>query len=407
MKKILSTCMVMLAIVALASTAWAQLSFEQKLGKKLYFDKRLSINQNQSCASCHNPRFGFADPNRKYPTSEGSVAGLFGTRNAPSSAYAAFSPVFFWDAVNGLYVGGQFWDGRANTLADQAAGPPLNPVEMAMPSKAAVVQVLAGDTNYVRLFKCAYAFDVVTAATTDPGVEAAYDLMTKAIGEFEKTSVFTAFTSKFDYFNAGLVQLTAQEANGLALFNGKAQCNLCHLSAGTTAPDGVSTIPALFTDHTYDNLGVPKNLRIPAYQADPLLVDNGLGGRADIAATDPSGFQLGKFKVMTLRNIAATPPYAHNGVFRTLKEIVHFYNTRDTLGVVCTNNLDPNFGITCWPAPEVTQNMNVTELGNLGLTDAEENDIVAFLCTLTDGYADPHTGHPPGALTPVVLPPMH
>lgn len=406
MKSTRGVFIAVLAVLALASTAWAQLTVEQKLGKKLYFDKRLSINQNQSCGSCHHPLFGFADPNRRLPVSEGSVAGLFGGRNAPSSAYAAFSPFFFWDGVAGLYVGGQFWDGRANTLAAQAAGPPLNPVEMAMPDKAAVVQVLANDPLYVRLFKRVYRMNLVSAVRTVPGVQSAYDLMAKAIGEYEKTPELNAFTSKFDYFSNNLVQLTAQEANGLALFNGKGQCALCHLSTPSIAPDGVGTIPPLFTDFTYDNLGAPKNMRIPAYQADPLLVDNGLGGRADIAARDPNGFQLGKFKVMTVRNIAVTPPYGHNGVFRTLKEIVHFYNTRDTLGAVCADNLDPNFGVTCWPAPEVIQNMNVTELGNLLLTDQEENDIVAFLQTLTDGYLDPGTGLPPGPLPPVVFPPM-
>ena len=111
-------------------------------------------------------------------------------------------------------------------------------------------------------------------------------------------------------------------------------------------------------------------------------IDYGLGGRPDIAAKDPTGAELGKHKVMSLRNIAITPPYGHNGFFATLEEVVHFYNTRD---------------VEAWPAPEVEQNVNTTELGNLGLTPEEEVDVVAFLKTLTDGFGPPlnHFAFPP------------
>jgi cytochrome c peroxidase len=147
-------------------------------------------------------------------------------------------------------------------------------------------------------------------------------------------------------------------------------------------------IPPVFTDFTYDNLGVPQNVNIPGQP-----IDQGLGDRPDIAANDPNGLQLGKHKVMSLRNIAITPPYGHNGVFATLEQIVHFYNTRDTLGV-CADNNDPGFGVTCWPAPEVPQNVNVDELGNLNLTRKQEAKIVAFLKTLTDGWGEAN-GMPP------------
>ena len=121
-----------------------------------------------------------------------------------------------------------------------------------------------------------------------------------------------------------------------------------------------------------------------------------------IAAKDPLGLQLGKHKVMSLRNIELTPPYAHNGVFATLEEIVHFYNTRDALGL-CVDNNDPGFAVTCWPAPEVPQNVNVDELGDLKLTTVQEADIVAFLKTLTDGWG-PANGMP--ALPRPPMPPM-
>ena len=393
--------------------AQAQTTVEQ-LGEALYFDQNLSLNRNQSCASCHDPAFGFVDPDNVVnglPVSKGSVEGLTGGLNAPSAAYAAFSPFFHWNEVDGLFVGGQFWNGRANTLAEQAAGPFLNPVEMAMPDKWSVVDRLRDSDlpDYQTMFMEVYGLDLkavakyrgdymtpVAVEDFPPGVLEVYDRMAKAIGEFEKTPLFTRFNAKFDYFLAGRAQLTKEEETGLKLFDGKGKCNLCHLSAPALAPDGVSSLPPMFTDFTYDNLGVPQNLNIPGQPIDP-----GLGGRADIAAIDPDGLQLGKHKVMTLRNIDLTPPYGHNGVFRTLEEIVHFYNTRDVLAPCdpTLGNNDPGFGVTCWPAPEVPANVNDAELGNLGLTPAQEAAIVAFLKTLSDGWSTAELPRPP-------MPPM-
>lgn len=351
---------------------------KQQLGELLYFDKDLSINKNQACASCHFPP-AFVDPaNTADPVNSvvslGSDVSLNGGRNSPSAGYAAFSPFFHWEPVEGLYIGGQFWDGRANTLTDQAKAPFLNPVEMAMPSKESVLKRIASKSNvnhkdYKKLWEQAY--DVKLKQLNDPEskveANALYDMMADAIAAFEKTRVFSPFNSKFDYHLAGLAELSEQELRGLTLFEGKAKCNACHPSAALIAPDG-SLLPPLFTDFTYDNIGVPKS-------TNTLIVDNpvdlGLGGRADIAARDPAGADIGKHKVMTLRNIAVTAPYGHNGFFATLEDIVHFYNTRD---------------VEDWPAPEVPQNVNVDELGNLGLTAAEEADIVAFMKTLTDGY---------------------
>lgn len=383
---------------------------EVQLGEALYFDQNLSLNRNQACASCHDPGFGFVDPvnvQNLFPVSEGSVAGLFGGLNAPSAAYAAFSPFFHWNGVDGLFVGGQFWNGRANTLAEQAAGPFLNPVEMAMPDKWSVVERLRTSTppdpNYLTMFSEVYGLDLNAipaydaTQATPPGVLEIYDRMAKAIGEFEKTELFTQFDSKFDYYLAGQVALTKQETKGLKLFEGQGKCALCHLSTPTLAPDGVSLMPPLFTDFTYDNLGVPQNLLIPGTP-----IDQGLGGRPDIAAVDPNGLQIGKHKVMTLRNIELTPPYAHNGVFTTLEQIVHFYNTRDVLPPCdpTLGNEDPGFAVTCWPAPEVPVNVNLAELGNLHLTAAQEADIVAFLKTLTDGWG------PANGMAALPRPPM-
>ena len=393
-----------------ADTAVRNKAAQVALGAKLYNDMNLSLNKDQSCATCHNPSpiapqvvGSFIDDRAPVvaltdagwpatvppPVSQGSAAdGIdrFGGRNSPSSAYAAFSPAFRFDEVAGLYVGGQFWDGREMGLAGQAAGPFRNPVEMAMVDKSAVVSALQADAEYQRLFAAAYEtedgvpFNLrIVDTVRNQGALEAYDLMAKAIGEFEKTQLFNKFNSKYDYFLAGQGTLTADEKKGLKLFEGKAKCALCHISQASIAPDG-GPMPPLFTDFTYDNLGVPKNLFIEDLIGlqDP---DNGLGGAL---GEDPLvGANIGKFKVMTLRNIEITAPYAHNGVFQTLEQIVHFYNTRDVLNV-CTDNKDPGFGVTCWPAPEVPTNLNVAELGDLKLTAKQEQQIVAFLKTLTD-----------------------
>lgn len=397
-----------------------------QLGRKLYRDRNLSLHRNQSCASCHDlrpvrglPAPGFVDPDnvrRGSAVSDGSVAGRHGRLNAPSVGYAAFSPFFHWDGAEGLYVGGQFWNGRARTLAEQAAQPFLNPDEMAMPSAWAVVTRLKERRAYVRAFRRLLDIDLDAIPPHElasagmrppPGVPAAYAALTEAIAAFEKSRFFNRFTSKFDFFLAGQTDLSAQELRGLALFEdpGKGNCAACHVSSPTIAPDG-SLFPPLFTDFTYDNIGLPRNRAIPG---DP-EPDPGLGGRADIAARDPSGSELGKHKVMSLRNIALTAPYGHNGVFTSLEQIVHFYNTRDVLGQV-PDNLDPGFGITGWPEPEVPQNVNREELGDLGLSAEEEADLVAFLKTLTDGYPewgkDPKV--PPGTPSPfadVPFPPL-
>lgn len=378
---------------------------EQGLGEALYSDKNLSLNRNQSCATCHSldpakdaksglllPAPGLVDPDNietGSAVSKGSVKGKSGTLNTPSAAYAAFSPSFHWDGVEGLYVGGQFWNGRAANLQAQAAQPFLNPNEMALPSKWSFVTRLRESRTYRVAFEKIYGINLNAIApnehapatgTPPAGVLAAYDAATKAIAEFEKSRLFNRFTSKFDFYLAGIIELSPVEKQGLDLFNGKAGCAACHVSDPTIAPDG-APFPPLFTDFTYDNIGVPRNTRIPGNPAP----NPGLGGRADVAARSPGGTELGKHKVMSLRNIAITPPYAHDGVFATLEQITHFYNTRDVLPQVASDQ-DPGFGVAGWPEPEVASTMNVEELGNLGLTPEEEAAVVSFMKTLTDNY---------------------
>ncbi|MBB5031559.1 cytochrome-c peroxidase [Prosthecobacter vanneervenii] len=402
---------------------------EQSLGATLYSDKNLSLLRNQSCASCHSLQpakdhitheplgaAGFVDPANVElltPVSKGSVPGRFGGLNAPASGYAAFSPAFQWDGTQGLFFGGQFWDGRAPDLKTQAGMPFLNPVEMAMPSQWAVVSRLKGNPYYRRAFATLYKLDLdsiperegaAASAQAPAGVAAVFAALTHAIAEFEKSRLFNRFTSKFDFYLAGRIELAPQEVRGLNLFTGKAKCAGCHVSNPTVATDG-TPFPPLFTDFSYDNIGAPRNTRIPG-NPEPNL---GLGGRADVADITFGG-EVGKHKVMSLRNIAVTAPYGHNGVFTTLEQIVHFYNTRDVLGRVASNQA-AGFGTAGWPAPEVPANVNDVELGALGLTDQEEADVVSFLKTLTDDYPtwgkDPKipAGTPsPFAATP--FPPM-
>jgi cytochrome c peroxidase len=338
------------------------LTAKQQLGKKLFHDKNLSTPPGQACVDCHSPETGFGDPVAELPVSRGVFTDRFGNRNDLTAAYAGFSPEFHFDSAEGLYVGGQFWDGRAATLEEQAKGPFLNPLEMANPDEKAVIEKIR-NADYANLF-----IEVFGENSLNDPIKA-YDLTAEAIAEYERSGELNKFNSKYDLFLAGKTTLTAQEKRGLDLFNKeeKGNCAACHPSEMNA--DG--SFP-LFTDYTYDNLGVPKNAEIPFYYLPEEFnpdgvnyVDLGLGGFLNKPEEN------GKFKVPTLRNIAKTAPYMHNGYFKSLREILVFYNTRD---------------IGPWPEPEYNKNVNTDELGSLGLTEREIDDIVAFLLTLTDDY---------------------
>ena len=372
-----------------------------ELGKLIFFDPTLSEPAGQACATCHGPAAGWTGPDSPINAAGAAYAGAlperFGNRKPPSVAYAMAPPLYL-DPVEQHFVGGNFWDGRAtgwllgNPLADQAQGPFLNPVEQNHPeAKAVVAKVCAGPYG-VRLtdvFGPGVCNDVVSG----------YNAIAQAVAAYELSAEVNPYSSKYDHYlrDPARYPLTAQERLGLELFEreDKGNCAACHPSQ-----PGPLGEPPLFTDFTYDNIGVPKNPENPWYRMPPPFnpdgaawVDEGLGGYlktlpryAALAAEN-----RGKHKVPTLRNADLRPApdfvkaYGHNGYFKDLEGIVRFYNTRDVLPR-CEGLQDPAPGQNCWPAPEVTENLNVDELGRLGLSTEEEQAIVAFLRTLSDGW---------------------
>ncbi|MGD1066474.1 MAG: cytochrome c peroxidase [Vulcanimicrobiaceae bacterium] len=426
------------------------------LGEVMFFDKNLSVNRNTACAFCHMPETGFQGDleivNRTIVDQPGSVRTRFSLRKPPSAAYAALAPPLYYRKSTSDFVGGNFWDVRAtgsrlrNPAASQAEGSPLNPTEMANREPACVVRRLA-QRPYRAFFEQTLgprAFDVRWPGNVDaicsqpndnqatrigsevPGptntpwavrldphdrvrVQETFDAMAIAIAAYEASPAVSAFSSKFDAFLAGKARLSAAEQRGYALFNGKALCSQCHLdNKGDRRP--------LFTDETTDSLGIPKNPALAyygqtrpdryGYVGDPAgarFVDRGVGDflRSPEDGNDTGWHRLagafdGRFRIPTLRNVDKRPSpdfakaYGHNGYFTSLKEIVHFYNTRDALPRCAVGS--PGVNVRCWPAPEVAANVNRHQLGNLHLTDGQEDDIVAFLRTLSDGYAETGAG---------------
>jgi cytochrome c peroxidase len=345
----------------------------------------------------------------------------------------------FWDLrATGAYL--------QNPAAEQAQDPPIDPNEMGMPDTACVVRRLS-QSPYRWFFEAVWgpqSFVITWPADVDqvcgkPGPppaddplpvrlsaadrgrsNATYDQFALAIAAYEAAPEISPFSSKFDYALANPDQriLTPDEQAGWDLFHGKAKCNTCHLDgteslAGKNArkitPGDVGSKAPLFTDFTSSNLGVPRNPAIPyytenkpdryGYTANPAgsaFVDKGVGDFLRNPRLNPNSEWArlapqfdGKFQVSTLRNVDKRPrpdfvkAYMHNGYFKSLKEVVHFYNTRDKLPR-CQHGA-PGEKVTCWPAPDVPQNMDKT-IGNLGLTNEQEDQLVAFMKTLTDGY---------------------
>ncbi len=405
-----------------------QLSAAAQLGQKIFADQTLSVSGKQSCATCHVAKFAFANdssasgPDQGLPVALGGPnMDLPGFRNTPSLMYASFIPTFFFDG-DGNPNGGFFRDGRAATLADQAVDPFTTSFEMANADAAAVIEKLKA-RPYLADFTTIYGADVLS----DPAT--ALKRMGAALAAFETEDPgFHPFSSKFDYWRDGKATLNSQELNGFALFNNstKGNCAACH---PTTSANG--STPAMFTDFSFDNLGLPRNASIPA-NADsgapaytPSNSTDGVHSYYDLGVCGPlrvdpglnkSGI-CGKFKVPTLRNIVVTAPYFHNGQFATLTDAIGFYVRRDTNpdqfyptasdgSVTKFDDLPALYGGQFLvnindPSSDANYagNVNTSEIpynrrlgGQAALTPAEINDVIVFLCALTDGYDPANPG---------------
>lgn len=359
------------ALFALASTvalaAETSLTIES-LGEALFSDENLSLNRTQSCATCHDPDHAFADPRGMASLGDDGVS--IGDRNAPTAMYAAHIPELH-QADSGDWVGGQFHDGRAMTLEDQAGGPPLNPVEMGMVDKAAVVARLRENQDYVT------GFELLFGTGTLENDEAGYRAMTQAIAAFERTEQFSPFDSKYDRYLRGEVALSDQEELGRVLFFSKqfTNCNLCHQVNGSPMNPR-----EVFTDFSYHNIGVPENKALRQQNGVALgTLDHGLAANPQVDG-DPN--QRGKFRTPTLRNVAVTGPYMHNGIFADLRTVILFYNQYNTKNPA--RRVNPETGAP-FPMPQIPGTLAVQELTHgPALDDTRVDALVAFLKTLTD-----------------------
>jgi cytochrome c peroxidase len=445
------------------------------LGELMLFDKNISPNRNQACASCHMPYAGFSGPipsvNLTMVAFPGTVHVRAGKRTAQRHPYSPFFPVLQYNQEQGLFFGGNFWDSRATGYklripdAEQAQGPPVDTLEMGFPDTACVAFRLS-QAAYRPLFEEVWgagSFDIKFPHETEeicktPGGAAGfggsatpiplrpgdrtrantvYDRWAQSIDSFEQSVQVSAFSSKFDAFLAGKYTLTADEMAGYKLFDGKGNCNSCHLDGrGTTLKSGQTDtgtkamVNPLFTCFGSANEGVPLNPRDAFYYqtkpdsygfvANPygfgyrdlglgtfLRSGFGSGPNPNISWRQYAPTVDGQMQVATARNVAMTPPqcptteapgpyfqkgFFHNGYIKSLKQLVHFYNTRDKYAYAATSGHCPagtTEKVDCWPMPEVRNNIDMTS-GNLGLTDEEENQIVKFLETLSDGFTRPY-----------------
>lgn len=356
----------------------------EALGKSLFFDKNLSLNKTQSCATCHNPDHAFIDDRLDANGLIGAVSlgdngTSLGDRNTPTAMYARFSPDFHQGTHARFnskqpdytgFIGGQFLDGRALNLKAQAGGPPLNPIEMGMPDKAAVVERIKENADYQASFKALFGETIFDSADT------AYSAMTDSIAAFEQTERFAPFESKYDDSLKGEYTYDpgSKAALGKALFFSQqfTNCATCH----QLRPNG--NTGETFSNYEYHNIGVPVNTAIRAINnSEEGFIDKGLLDNPNVS--DASA--VGKHKVPTLRNVAVTGPYMHNGVFRELEAVIKFY---DHFFVNSRFPDNPETGAP-WRDPEVEQTVALTELRDgRRMTQLEVEAMVCFLRTLTD-----------------------
>lgn len=341
---------------------------KEDLGKALFFDVNLSKNRTQSCATCHNPEAAFIDDRDNGVSKMASLGDdlkSLGDRQAPTASYAKFSPDFHFNAKKGFYVGGQFWDGREATLEGQAGGPPLNPIEMGIKSKKEVVDRLKENSFYVESFKSLFGKDILK------NDENAYIAMTQAIASFERSDEFSPFDSKYDRYLKGEYDLTPLEDLGMSIFfsNNNNSCASCHVLKGE------GKAGETFTNYEFHNIGVPVNNELREKNGINEK-DLGLAANPNIKNKDEN---LGKYKTPTLRNVAVTAPYMHNGVFKDLRTVVEFYDKYNNK----ERTLNPETKKP-WDEPEHKDTISLKELKANAQTDRKIDALVAFMKLLTD-----------------------
>ena len=377
------------------------LQTKTELGKSLFFDKSLSFDRTQSCATCHNPEKSFVDSRSNNSTlgsfpaagSLGDDQSSIGDRNAPTVTYAAFSTKFKHGTRERAasqktssigdyegFLGGQFLDGRAANLQAQAGGPPLNPVEMNMPSKAAVVDRLFENSQYVTAFENLYGVEIFN------DTEAAYAAMTESIAAFESKAkeTFYPFDSKYDRFLAGdytYSPISKASLGKARFFSSDLTCAACHQLRE------LGNKGEVFSSFEYHNIGVPVNAKLREANGVTTL-DNGLFNNP---AVNKDENQKGKFKTPILRNIAVTAPYMHNGIFNELETVIHFYqhakekalNIKTGAAIKLVNNPETDLP---WGDAEINQNIEHDLLGgnDIDLDGSEVEAMVCFLMSLTD-----------------------
>lgn len=357
-------------------TAKEKAKQEIALGEKLFFDPILSKNQTQSCSTCHNPQHGFIDNRDNGVQGAGSLGDdgkSIGDRNTPTASYAMYSPKFHYHKKKKQHIGGQFYDGREHTLQGQAGGPPMNSVEMGMPSQEYLVKRFENSPTYNKEFKKIYGEDIFKDSAK------AYSMMAKAIASFETTKQFAPFDSKYDRYLKGEYDLTVLEDLGRTLFfsNNNTNCASCHLLKIEDAPKET------FSNYQYHNIGVPQNkMLMEKNVVDPkTFVDHGLLQNPNVKNLPNAKQYDGKIKVPTLRNIAITAPYMHNGVFQDLATVVKFYDKYTNKN----NTINPETKKP-WDEPEVKVAKDDMELLTVGkpLSERKVEALVAFMKLLTD-----------------------
>ncbi|MCL4153576.1 UNVERIFIED_CONTAM: hypothetical protein GTU68_015391 [Idotea baltica] len=348
-------------------TATGEISSTSEFGQRLFFDVNLSSTRTQSCATCHNPDQGLADSRDNgiaSMVSLGADGQSLGKRNAPTLSYAAFTPTFT-QLANGQFRGGQFLDGRANDLASQAINPILGADEMGLGDNATLYSRILENEDYTEAVLQFFGAEVVSDES------ATIAAVTQALAEFQMGPEFVTFDSKYDRFLADEYEMTDQESLGRSLFFSAqfANCSQCHQlrSFGGSANE-------TFSNYEYENIGVPRN--------DILLSRNGNRSDRGLAENPAASSEanVGKFRTPTLRNVAVTGPYMHNGVFADLRTVILFYdkfnNSQRTTNPETLAN---------WRSAEYPSNVNLPILESApALSDGEVDALVAFLKTLTD-----------------------